>query len=142
MNAAVVWKSELTFEGMAGSGFRVPLGAAADVGGAEDGFRPMELMALSLAGCTAMDVISILQRKLQAVTAFEVRVEGERATEHPKVFTRMVVEYRVRGRGIDPQAVDRAVALSRDKYCPAQGMLAKVVPIEHRVVIEQDPPGE
>ncbi|MCX6025166.1 MAG: OsmC family protein [Chloroflexi bacterium] len=133
-------KSGLSFEGTAGSGFRIPLGAAADVGGAEDGFRPMELMALGLAGCTAMDVISILRKKQQAVTAFEVRVEGERAVEHPKVFTRIVVEYRVRGHGIDPQAVDRAVTLSRDKYCPAQGMLAKVVPIEHRVVTEQDPP--
>jgi len=142
VNAAAVWKSGLSFEGTAGSGFRIPLGAATEVGGAEDGFRPMELMALSLAGCTAMDVISILHKKQQAVTAFEVRVEGERALEHPKVFTRMVIEYRVRGRAIDPQAVERAVALSRDRYCPAQGMLAQVVPIEHRVVIEQDPPRE
>ena len=141
MNAAAVWKRGLSFEGTADSGFRIPLGAATDVGGAEDGFRPMELMALSLAGCTAMDVISILHRKQQAVTAFEVRVEAQRAAEHPKIFTHMVIEYRVRGQGIDPQAVHRAVALSRDKYCPAQGMLAKVVPIEHRVLIEQDPPG-
>jgi putative redox protein len=139
MNAVAVWKSGLSFVGTADSGFRIPLGAAADVGGANDGFRPIELMALSLAGCTAMDVISILQKKQQAVTAFEVRVHAERAEDHPKVFTRMVVEYRVRGHDIDPQAVDRAVALSRDKYCPAQGMLAKVVPIEHRVLIEKEP---
>ena len=141
MNAAAVWKSGLSFEGTADSGFRIPLGGAADADGAEDGFRPMELMALSLAGCTAMDVISILHRKQQVVTAFEVRVEAQLAAEHPKVFTRMVIEYRVRGHGIDPQAVHRAVALSRDKYCLAQGMLAKVVPIEQRVVIEQDAPG-
>ena len=141
MNAAAVWKSGLSFEGTADSGFCIPLGGAADADGAEDGFRPMELMALSLAGCTAMDVISILHRKQQVVTAFEVRVEAQLAAEHPKVFTRMVIEYRVRGHGIDPQAVHRAVALSRDKYCPAQGMLAKVVPIEQRVVIEQDAPG-
>ncbi len=124
MKAAAVWKSGLSFDGSAGSGFHVPLGADADVGGANDGFRPLELMALSLAGCTAMDVISILQKKQQAVSAFEVRVEAERAPEHPKVFTRMVVEYRVRGKSIDPQAVQRAVALSHDRYCPAQGMLS------------------
>jgi putative redox protein len=85
-----------------------------------------------------MDVISILRKKQQVVDAFEVRVEAESAPDHPKVFTRMVVEYRLRGKAIDPHAVDRAVALSRDKYCPAQGMLAKVVPIEHRVVIEDE----
>ncbi len=138
MKAAAVWKRDLSFDGMAGSGFHAPLGTDPELGGADDGFRPLELMALSLAGCTAMDVISILRKKQQAVSAFEVRVEGERAPEHPKVFTRLVVEYRVRGRDIDPQAVDRAVALSRDKYCPAQGMLSKVVPIEHRVVIENE----
>lgn len=138
MNAAAIWNSGLSFIGTADSGFRIPLGAAADVGGANDGFRPIELMALSLAGCTAMDVISILQKKQQAVTGFEVRVHADRAGEHPKVFTHIVIEYRVRGQDIDPQAVDRAVTLSREKYCPAQGMLAKVVPMEHRVVIEQE----
>lgn len=138
MKVAAVWKNGLSFEGSADSGYRLPLDAAADVGGADDGFRPLELMALSLAGCTAMDVISILRKKQQVVDAFEVRVEAERAADHPKVFTRMVVEYRLRGKAIDPQAVDRAVALSRDRYCPAQGMLAKVVPIEHRVVIQDE----
>jgi putative redox protein len=138
MKAAAVWKGDLSFDGSAGSGFHVPLGADPDIGGANDGFRPLELMAVSLAGCTAMDVISILLKKQQAVSAFEVRVEAARAPEHPKVFTRMVVEYRVRGKDIDPQAVDRAVALSHDKYCPAQGMLSKVLPIEHRVVIENE----
>ncbi len=141
MKVAAVWKNGLSFEGSADSGYRLPLGAAADVGGADDGFRPLELMALSLAGCTAMDVISILRKKQQVVDEFEVRVEAERAADHPQVFTRMVVEYRLRGKAIDPQAVDRAVALSRDRYCPAQGMLAKVVPIEHRVVIEDEASG-
>jgi len=138
VKVAAVWKNGLSFEGSADSGYRLPLDAGADVGGADDGFRPLELMALSLAGCTAMDVISILRQKQQVVDAFEVRVEAERAADHPKVFTRMVVEYRLRGKAIDPQAVDRAVALSRDRYCPAQGMLAKVVPIEHRVVIQDE----
>jgi putative redox protein len=101
MNAKVVWSDGLTFTGTADTGFAVPLGADPEVGGANDGFRPMELMALSLAGCTAMDVISILRKKRQEVTAFEVKVQARRAEEHPKVFTTAVIEYELTGLGIE-----------------------------------------
>jgi putative redox protein len=100
------------------------------VGGANDGFRPLELMAVSLAGCTAMDVISILRKKQQQVTAFDVEVHAEQAEEHPRVFTRAAVTYLVTGRGVDEAAVLRAIELSATKYCPAQGMLGKVFPME------------
>lgn len=83
MNATVVWHRGLTFTGTADTGFAVPLGAEPEVGGADDGLRPMELMAMSLAGCTAMDVVSILRKKRQVITAFEVTVRAERAEEHP-----------------------------------------------------------
>ena len=86
-------------------------------------------MALSLAGCTAMDVISILRKKRIDVTGFEVKVDGDRAAEHPKVFTAFNIHYVVRGRSIDPAAVERAMELSRTKYCPAQAMLGQVAPI-------------
>jgi putative redox protein len=100
------------------------------VGGANDGFRPLELMAVSLAGCTAMDVISILQKKRQQVAAFDVRVHAEQAGEHPHVFTRAVIEYEVTGRGVDEVALLRAMELSAVRYCPAQNMLAKAVPMK------------
>ena len=87
MEAKVDWKGRLTFTGTADFGFSVQLGAKAAVGGDDDGFRPMELIAMGLAGCTAMDVISILRKKRQDVTEFEVQVHVERAEEHPKVFT-------------------------------------------------------
>lgn len=135
MNAEVSWKSGMTFTGTAGTGFQVPLGAEPAVGGANDGFRPMELMAVSLAGCTAMDVISILQKKRQDVTAFEVKVKAERAQEHPKVFTRAVIQYDVTGHSIQEAAVRRSIELSAERYCPAQGMLAQVMPIELDYVI-------
>jgi putative redox protein len=130
MNAKVIWTEGMHFTGTADSGFELPLGAEKEVGGAEDGFRPLELMAISLAGCTAMDVISILKKKQQKVSAFEVEVHSERAPEHPKVFTHSVITYLVTGHGLDEKALQRSIELSATKYCPAQAMLAKVVPID------------
>lgn len=141
MGAKVTWNGRLSFTGTAGSGFSVPLGTDPAVGGDNDGFRPMALMAISLAGCTAMDVISILQKKRQQVTAFEVKVHTKQADTHPKVFTHMTVEYLFEGRDIDPAAVERAIELSSTKYCPAQHMLEKSVEIEHTYTItEQSSP--
>jgi putative redox protein len=77
-----------------------------------------------------MDVLSILQKKRQDVTAFEVRVERERKEEHPRVWTRVQIEYLVTGNGVDPKAVERAIELSSTKYCPAQNMLKKAVEIQ------------
>jgi putative redox protein len=129
MNATVLWHQGLTFTGMADTGFAVPLGADPKVGGANDGLRPMELMALSLAGCTAMDVMSILTKKRQDIAAFEVKVHTARADEHPRVFTSAGIEYVVTGHGIQESAVRRAIELSAVRYCPAQAMLAKLMPI-------------
>jgi putative redox protein len=130
MNATVKWQKGLTFTGTADSGFSVPLGGSLRVGGDNDGFRPMELIATGLAGCTAMDSISILQKKRQEVTDFEVNVHAERAEEHPRVFTHIKIVYQITGHAVDEGAVLRAIKLSSERYCPAQGMLAKVVPID------------
>lgn len=130
MHATVTWKSRLTFTGKADTGFQVTLGASPSAGGDDDGLRPMELIALGLAGCTAMDVISILRKKRQEVTRFEVGVEARQADEHPHVFTSIRLTYRVWGKEIDEKAVQRAIELSETKYCPAQAMLGQVVPIE------------
>jgi putative redox protein len=137
MDAKVVWHQDLTFTGSADSGFTVPLGADVAVGGADDGFRPVELLAISLAGCTAMDVISILRKKQQEITAFEVGVHAERASDHPKVFTAAVITYRVTGNNVDEAAVQRSIALSIEKYCPVYAMLHRVFPIECRYEIYQ-----
>jgi putative redox protein len=131
LEAKVTWQGRMSFSATADTGFNLLLGADPKVGGDNDGFRPMELMAISLAGCTAMDVISILTKKRQQVTAFEVRVHAERADEHPKVFTHVQIEYLIEGHQVDPAAVERAIDLSANKYCPAQQMLVKAVKIEH-----------
>jgi len=131
------WKQGLSFNGSAPSGFSVELDAEVEVGGNQGGFSPLELLALGLGGCTGMDVISILQKKRQAVTAFEVRVNTQRATEHPKVWNQVLVEYIVAGKNIDPKAVERAIQLSAEKYCPAQNMLNKAVRIDTRYEIRE-----
>lgn len=129
MNATVEWKGRMTFTGSADSGFEVPLGTYPGVGGDDDGFRPMELMAISLAGCTAMDVISILGKKRQEVKDFRVKVDTERTDQHPKVFTKAIIEYHIAGKDISENAITRAIELSADTYCPAQAMLGKIMPL-------------
>jgi len=140
MNAKVTMLQRMTFDATADSGFHVTLGTVPEVGGDDDGFRPMELMLISLLGCTAMDVISILRKKRQEVTAFEVTGHAERAPQHPKVFTHVTIEYHVTGHQVDEKAVVRSIELSAIRYCPAQGMLAKVVPIELKYFIYEDTP--
>ncbi len=137
MNATVTWSAGMSFSGTADSGFVVPLGAESEVGGQEDGFRSIELMLVSLAGCTAMDVISILQKKSQTVTEFRVQADAERTETHPRVFTRVHLRYILTGKGLDPAAVQRAVELSETKYCPAQAMLRLAVPITSSVEIHE-----
>jgi putative redox protein len=137
MEGKVTWKGNLSFTGTADTGFSVPLGAEPQVGGDNDGFRPMELIAIGLAGCTAMDVISILKKKQQDVVSFEVVIYADRQEQHPRVFTRAVIEYVITGHNVDPAAVDRAVELSVTKYCPAQAMLVKAFPIEHKITIRE-----
>ncbi|NMC46230.1 MAG: OsmC family protein [Chloroflexi bacterium] len=137
MDAKVVWKQRMSFEGTSDSGFKVPLGTVAALGGDDDGFRPLELLAIGLAGCTAMDVISILNKKKQDVRDFEVKVHAERAEEHPKVFTHLTIEYVVSGKNIDRSAVERAVELSESKYCPAQAMFKQIVPIDLLITVNE-----
>lgn len=136
MEAKVTWKNRLSFTSTGANGFTVPLGAEPQVGGDNDGFEPMELIAIGLAGCTAMDTISILQKKQQDVTAFEVQVHAERAVEFPKVFTHIILDYIVEGHNVEPAAVARAIELSTTKYCPGQAMLSKACKIEHRYSIK------
>jgi putative redox protein len=135
MEAKVEWQGRMTFTGSAGTGFEVPLGAAQAVGGDEDGFRPMQLIAVGLAGCTAMDVISILSKKRQDVTEYEVRVDASQAEDHPKVYTGAVIEYHVTGHAIQEAAVIRAIELSATRYCPAQAMFIDVFPMSLKYFI-------
>jgi putative redox protein len=104
----------------------------------ESGPRPMELLLMGLAGCTSMDVVSILQKKRQPFTGLRTEVTAERAEEHPKVYTRIHLEYVVVGHGVKPAAVERAIELSTTTYCSAMAMLRQSAEIttSYRIVEE------
>jgi putative redox protein len=121
----------MRFEVEAGSGHHVTLDAAEHGGGHNEGFRPMELLLVGLAGCTGMDVISILRKKRQEVTGYEVHVTGVRAEDHPMVFVEITVEHVVTGHHLQPGAVARAIELSEERYCGAGAMLGKVARLTH-----------
>lgn len=91
--------------------------------------HPMQLILIGMMGCTTMDVISILQKKRQPFTGLRVTARAERADEHPRVFTKIHLEYIVQGKGVDPKAVERAIELSHTKYCPGVAMLGKTAEI-------------
>lgn len=101
-----------------------------DFGGQGLGARPQKLLLVSLGACTGMDVISIMRKKRQDVTGFDIELAGDKADNHPRVYTAIRINYRFTGRDIDPKAVERAIDLSINKYCPVAGILKQVVPIE------------
>lgn len=128
----------LSFRARTGSGHEVTMDASPEAGGENRGMRPMEMLLAGLAGCTGMDVASILRKMRQDVTGYEVRVTGERAEEHPKVYTHIVVEHVVRGRNLVEANVARAVELSATRYCSASAMLEKAARVEHKYTILQE----
>ena len=138
MKATVTWQSNMVFVGQSASGFPIQMDSDPSYGGTNSGVRPMEMIALGLAGCTAMDVLSILQKKRQQVTQFEVKVDAPRSPEYPMVFTSAVITYVVSGKNVSEDAVLRSIELTAMKYCPAQIMLEKAFPMELQYEIYED----
>ncbi|MFY9610288.1 MAG: OsmC family protein [Blastocatellia bacterium] len=99
---------------------------------------PMELLLMSLGGCTGADVIGILEKKRQRVSGYEIEVRGVRREEHPKIYTEIEVVHRLRGRALDPKAVAHAIELSESKYCSVSAMLGASAAITMRYEIEDE----
>lgn len=118
-------------------GFSIDTDAEESVGGQGAGPQPLRLLLLGIAGCTAMDVISILRKKRQEVEDLNVEARGSRAEDHPKVYDSVEIVYTLRGRGIDPRAVERAIELSETRYCPAIAMIASAARVTSRYEIEE-----
>jgi len=136
--AAVTLEGEgLRFRASAGSGHAIVL----DDGAGDTGMRPAELVPVALAGCTAMDVISILRKKRQVVTRYEVRATGEQDDAHPHAFTRIDVVHDLTGVDLDPAAVARAIELSATKYCAVGSTLATGVTEIHHAYVIREPTG-
>ncbi len=132
LSATTTLKGGMAFESVAGSGHTVMMDADRSVGGSDQGFRPMELLLVGLTGCTGMDVISILRKMQQQVVDYQVKAEGSRAEEHPRVYTEIAVEHVVNGKKLDPERVRRAVELSATRYCSVSAMLSKAARITHK----------
>lgn len=130
IESRVEFREGMAFRGTSSNGYAVPLDASPEAGGAGEGIRPIELLLLGLGGCTGMDVVEILRKKRQDVTGYEVRVRGVRRAAHPRIFTRITVEHMVRGHGVKPEAVRRAVELSATRYCSVSAMLGAAVAVE------------
>ncbi|NLV75262.1 MAG: OsmC family protein [Chloroflexi bacterium] len=118
-----------------GSGGTVPIDARH---GEDDpparGTSPMELLLMGVAGCTGMDVISVLQKKREHVTAYYVTITGERAEGYPSYYTRIYIDHEVHGKGISAQSVERAIWLSTTKYCSAINSLKAEVETSYRII--------
>jgi putative redox protein len=132
VESTLTWKKGLAFDAEI-EGFRLTVDGSPETGGQDYGPRPKGLVLTSLAGCTAMDVISILEKMRQEVTTFEVSAEGAVATEHPKRFERITVRYRLQGPGLEPEKAIRAVRLSEERYCAVSAMLRPGVVLESEV---------
>jgi putative redox protein len=131
MKAKVTWINGRAFLGESGSGHAVVMDGAPEAGGRNIGVRPMEMMLLGLGGCTAFDVVMILEKSREKVTGCEVELEAERASEDPKVFTAVKLIYTFKGKDLKPASVDRAIKLSAEKYCSASKMFEMQAKLEH-----------
>lgn len=131
MKCRVKWLDNMSFVGESDSGHSVVMDGAPEFGGRNLGIRPMEMLLLGLGGCTAFDVVMILQKSRQNIDDCEVYIEAERSEQVPKVFTRIHIHFVVSGRGLDNGRVEKAVNLSAEKYCSASEMLGKVAEITH-----------
>lgn len=141
MDCTVRWSGSdagMSFVAETGSGHAVVMDGAPDAGGRNLGPRPMEMLLAGTGGCTAFDVVLILKRGRHAITGCEVSLKAERAETDPKVFTHIHFHYRVKGKQLNPNAVARAIELSKDKYCSASIIMAQTAKITHDFEIVEE----
>jgi putative redox protein len=137
MKARIQLVEGMTFVAESGSGHAVVVDAAPDVGGKNLGARPMELVLMGTGACSAIDVVHILRRARQPIAGCVVELDSERAAEDPKVFTKIHMHYIVTGAGLAEAQVERAIKLSKEKYCSATIMLGKMAEITFDYEIRQ-----
>ncbi len=131
MECTIRWHEGMSFVAETGSGHLIAMDGAPEAGGRNLAPRPMELLLAGVGGCTSFDVVMILRKGRQDIIDCAVRIKAERATEDPKVFTRIDMHFTVTGRNLKPEAVGRAIKLSAEKYCSASIMLGKTAEIHH-----------
>lgn len=135
MKVNVNWSGDMAFEAEV-NGFRIPLDADEKVGGKNTGPRPKPLILVALAGCTGMDVVSILGKMKVIPDYFNVEVSGEMTEEHPKYYNKIHLKYIFRGNNLPMDKLEKAVILSQEKYCGVSEMLRKAAELTHEIVVE------
>jgi len=138
MKAVVKWLDNMSFVGESESGHSVVMDGPPESGGRNLGVRPMEMVLLGMGGCTAFDVVMILQRGRQDISDCHVELSAERATEVPKVFTKIHAHYVIKGKNLNEKKVEKAVDLTAEKYCSVSIMLAASVQVTHDFEIIED----
>lgn len=137
MKSTIKWVDNVQFVAETGSGHALVIDGAPEFGGRNTGSRPMELVLAGAASCTAFDVVLMLKKSRQNFTSLHVEADAERADVDPKVFTAIKLTFKVAGKGLDPAAVERAVKLSKDKYCSATAMLGMTAAITTEIVVSE-----
>ncbi|MDO9537024.1 MAG: OsmC family protein [Thermoplasmata archaeon] len=137
MKALVKWNSEMSFQGKAESGVWVPMGSSKTETEPPKAASPMELLLISLGGCTAMDIVWILQKKRITFDDFWIEIEAERTDQHPKVYSSIHMKFIFVGKDLKPEPLEQAAKLSAEKYCLVGAMVGKVAKITHEVEIRE-----
>jgi putative redox protein len=132
MKSTINWTGEMAFSGATASGHEIKMDASEEVGGQNGGARPMELLLHAVAGCTGIDIISILKKMRLEPTSFHMEVDGERADDHPKRFTSMNIHYALEGE-LPEEKVIRAIRLSKDKYCSVSHSLNATITVTYSI---------
>ena len=131
MNISVNWVDGLLMVGKSDSGHSITMDGPPESGGENLGVRPMEMLLLGVAGCTMIDVVTTLKKMRQDLSHLETKINAERATDHPKVFTDIHIQFILKGQNLDEKKVDKAITLSAEKYCSASIMLGETATITH-----------
>jgi len=131
MNISVNWVDGLLMVGKSDSGHTITMDGPPESGGENLGVRPMEMLLLGVAGCTMIDVVTTLKKMRQDLSHLETKINAERATDHPKVFTDIHIQFILKGQNLDEKKVDKAITLSAEKYCSASIMLGETATISH-----------
>ena len=131
MNLSVNWVDGMLMVGKSHSGHSITMDGPIEIGGENLGVRPMEMLLLGVAGCTMIDVVTTLKKMRQDLSHLETKINAERATDHPKVFTDVHIQFILKGQNLDEKKVDKAITLSAEKYCSASIMLGETATITH-----------
>ena len=137
IEAKVKWTGGLRFEGKSIFGHTIATDGARAAGGEENGYKPTELVLYAVAGCTGIDIVKILEKMRQHVTGIDIEVRGFTPDEYPKPFNRIEVKYIFRGNGLDLKKVERAIGLSKDKYCMVSQSLKSAEIVSEYEIIEE-----